>query len=62
MRTEIPTLTEFMAKLEHRTEPLKLTALGQSTTPSRPDLKEVYEFEIRPQNLLRLITDVLEGE
>ena len=60
-RLEIPTLAEFMAKLEQRTEPLKLTVLGQSRTWGRPDLKECYEFEIRPQRLLRLITDVLEG-
>jgi len=62
MRVERPTLAEFMEKLEGRTEPLKITVLGQSRTPNRPDLKECYEFEIWPQNLLRLINDVLEGD
>ena len=59
MRLEIPTLAEFMAKLEQRTEPLKITVLGQSRIPSRPDLKECYEFEIHPTALLKLISDVL---
>ena len=60
MRTEKPTLEQFMAKLGERTEPLRLYAYEPMTTVQTKGIMRKYELRIEPADLLNLITDVLE--
>ena len=58
MRTEVPALAAFMAKLEQRTEPLALIVSEEMLDGWR----QRRDILIFPAELLKLITDVLEED